>query len=235
MAIVGGDIHGNVEKVNAFINYKPEQLHIAQGDYVDSVCEPQEWQIECLQLLLASPAMLLWGNHDLQYLSTPPWYCPDFQHGSEQPLQNVIEANKRRFVAAYAVDGWLLTHAGCHVRLAKHKNDTLLNAERLNASMSQFLENPTTYQQADHIVSGPPLFNVGKKGGRGKVRFGGIFWFDFQRETGLAPTKQIFGHTETVDSPVVTGNYVALDTTNTRDTCWLYDTVINELIRLDLS
>ncbi|MDD2540636.1 MAG: hypothetical protein PHH28_06280 [Desulfuromonadaceae bacterium] len=29
MAIIVGDVHGNVEKVRAFLDYKPEEEHIA--------------------------------------------------------------------------------------------------------------------------------------------------------------------------------------------------------------
>jgi len=233
MAIVVGDIHGNVEKVRVFLDYRPEQEHIALGDYFDSFYEPLERQLECLQLLLYSPAVLLWGNHDLQYLSTPPWYCLDYQHGSKQPLVDIIEANKWRFKAAYAVDGWLCTHAGVHVSIAKRKSVVPDIADRLNAYMSNFLENPVTYQQDNFIASGPPIFNVGKRAGHGNARFSGIFWFDFQKETGLAPIKQIFAHTE-LSEPVVAENFVALDTSNVRDKCWLYDTVTNELVMLDL-
>jgi hypothetical protein len=34
-------------------------------------------------------------------------------------LHEIIEANKGWFLAAYAVDGWLLTHAGVHIRVAR--------------------------------------------------------------------------------------------------------------------
>ena len=45
--------------------------------------------------------------------------------------------------------------------------------------------------------------------------------------------KQIFGHTETRE-PVLTETYVALDTTNCGDTCYLYDTEVNEIVKLKL-
>jgi hypothetical protein len=35
MAIVVGDIHGDVEKVQVFLCYKPEVEHVALGDYLD--------------------------------------------------------------------------------------------------------------------------------------------------------------------------------------------------------
>jgi len=233
MAIVIGDIHGNVEKARAFLGYQPEKQHIALGDYLDSSCEPQERQLEALQMLLDSNAILLWGNHDLHYLSTPPWYCPGYQRGSEQPLQNIIEAHKWRFKAAYAVDGWLCSHAGVHISIAKRNAVAPDIADRLNASLKNFLEKPVTYQRDHGIASGPPIFNVGKNSGYGTARFGGIFWFNYQKETGLAPIKQLFGHKKSAE-PVVSETYIALDTTNTCDKCWLFDTETNELVQLAL-
>lgn len=226
MAIVVGDIHGHVEKVRAFLAYKPDEEHVALGDYVDSFYEPQTRQIEALQLLLDSKATLLWGNHDLHYLfPIAPFICTGFQYGKEDTYFDVITAHKARFLAAYAVDGWLLTHAGCHIRLAKHKTDTVQIAAMLNKKMSEYLKNPSVQPEG--------IFAIGLGRG-GNSRIGGIFWYDFKREAGLAPIPQIFGHTETREGPVVTENLVALDTTNNKSTCWLYDTAVNELVRLDL-
>lgn len=76
------------------------------------------------------------------------------------------------------------------------------------------------------------LFTIGAGRG-GADRRGGIFWFDFKREAGLAPVKQIFGHTETPE-PVRSENFIALDTTNAKKHCWLYDTAVNELVCLPI-
>ena len=232
MAIVVGDIHGCVEKVQAFLDYRPDEVHIALGDYLDSFSEPPERQIKALQLLLDSGATLLWGNHDLHYLKVPPWICTGFQHGREKQYQDIIEANKSRFLAACVADGWLLTHAGVHVRLAKHSTNVVEIADRLNKKMAEYLEWP--YEPSQHSI-----FAIGKSRG-GECRNGGIFWYDFKMESGLAPVKQIFGHTETKEPVVRTqellsdSDYVALDTTNNKNTCWLYDTSSNELVQLDL-
>ena len=64
MAIVVGDIHGDIEKAQAFLDYKPEELHIALGDYLDSFVEPYKQQLECLEMLMNSKAILLLGNCD---------------------------------------------------------------------------------------------------------------------------------------------------------------------------
>jgi hypothetical protein len=238
MAIIVGDVHGNVEKVRAFLDYKPQEEHIALGDYVDSFHEPQTRQIETLQLLLDSKAVLLWGNHDVHYLKPPPWICTGFQHGKEKPLRGIIEANKHRFKAAYVIDGWLLTHAGVHIRVARPlrcAGNVAKLAEKLNAEMLKFLEKPTCYQHPTNgwlISHTPAIFNIGQGRG-GDCNYGGIFWYDYKREPGLDTTfKQIFGHTETKEGPVVTENYICLDTTNNKSTCWFYDTAVNELVEV---
>lgn len=226
MAVICGDIHGFPEKVRAFLDYKPEELHIALGDYLDSFIEPQSRQIEALQLLLNSDAILLWGNHDLHYLLTPPFVCTGFQYYKEKPLQGIIEANKLRFMAAYAVDGWLCTHAGVHESFLRRVKgaDLGLLAQKLNDAMSRMIKKMNTNHS---------LFSVGKgRGGLGPS--GGIFWFDFLRESGLADIKQIFGHTE-IKEPVITESYIAIDTTNSMSACWLYDTSANELLSLPIS
>jgi hypothetical protein len=234
MAIIVGDLHGFVEKAQMFLAYKPEEEHIALGDYVDSFHEFQNRQIETLQLLLDSSAVLLWGNHDLHYLRTPPWLCTGFQHYKEAPLIDLIEQNKNRFKAAYAVDGWLCTHAGVHVRVARPKrcrgNIDLL-AKKLNADMEKFLNKPETYQRLNYMAPSPPIFNIGQGRG-GSSNFAGIFWYDFRRDLGLDTSiKQIFGHTETKE-PAITEAYVALDTTNNLSACWVFDTATEELVNL---
>lgn len=71
------------------------------------------------------------------------------------------------------------------------------------------------------------MFDVGQgRGGTGRA--GGIFWYDFKRESGIdLSIKQIFGHTETPE-PVINmvdfHNIVALDTTNNKEHIYLFDT-----------
>jgi len=36
MAIIVGDIHGDREKAQAFLAYRPDALHVALSDYLDS-------------------------------------------------------------------------------------------------------------------------------------------------------------------------------------------------------
>ncbi|MBK5275553.1 MAG: metallophosphoesterase [Desulfuromonadales bacterium] len=227
MAIIVGDIHGNVEKVKAFLSYKPEEVHVALGDYLDSFHEPQVRQIESLQLLLDSDSILLWGNHDFNYHRVPPFFSTGYQFGLEEPYQQLIENHIDRFKAAYSVDDWLCTHAGLAKWLANDITNVNVLADMLNDQLAEWMASPC------ETLDG--IFAIGKsRGGSGRYNSGGIFWFDFKREGDrLANVKQIFGHTETKE-PVVTENYVALDTTNCKNNCWLYDTAANKLVQLPL-
>ena len=113
MPLVIGDLHGNLTKARAFLNYKSDVEHICLGDYIDSFNETPEKQLECLDILINSDAILLWGNHDIHYLPNSPWNCIGFQPGMEDAFGNIFsDAFKHdRIVAAYAVDDWLCTHA----------------------------------------------------------------------------------------------------------------------------
>jgi hypothetical protein len=140
MAIIIGDIHGDIEKVQAFLAHKPEAEHVVLGDLVDSrnMRVTLEDELACLDLIFSSGAVLLWGNHDLAYTPERPWDCftrhrltnDDILHYSRQSqyLKRLCEENgnltareiltdrylthRNRIRAAHSSDGWLCTHAG---------------------------------------------------------------------------------------------------------------------------
>lgn len=138
MAIIVGDIHGDLEKARAFLGYKSEDLHIALGDYLDSFVAPVEQQIETLQLLMGSEAVLLLGNHEIHYLEYAPFQFAGYNFDYFHIFQNLLEKNLDRFMAAYAVDGWLCTHAGVRRGLFSLKNVEHL-AKILNRRFQKFL------------------------------------------------------------------------------------------------
>jgi len=92
MAIIVGDIHGKVEKVTAFLAYKPDAEHVALGDYLDSYGEPIERQLESLQLLMNSEAVLLLGNHECHYLKYPLFQFAGYQVDHAGILQDILES-----------------------------------------------------------------------------------------------------------------------------------------------
>ena len=221
MAIIIGDLHGNVQKTRAFLNHKPDQMHIQLGDVLGR--NTVELGVESLRLLLDSSAVLLWGNHELSYVRSRH----NWDINVEPVLNELVEANKFRFQAAVDVDGWLLTHAGL-VRDIRQKYRTK-NVEKLaaffNESMTRFLLGRRLGAREEELYS----VGFGRQAAFAKGP-GGIFWHDYRVEFGLdTEIKQIFGHTQSQE-PVVTGTYVALDTTSIKDHGWLYDTSLNELV-----
>jgi hypothetical protein len=222
MAIIVGDIHGNVEKVQAFLSYKPEVEHLALGDYLDSFYEPPKRQLQALRLLMESNAVLLWGNHDVHYLDHAPFLGTGCQYGREYMYNVILEKNLGRFKAAHAADGWLCSHAGVVKKFLPRKKLSVVEvAELLNKKMEKFLDDRKWFN----------WLSIGSsRGGHNPV--GGFLWFDHVRETGLADLPQLFGHTAGRE-PVVKESYVCLDTTNVQQKCWVWDTEENRLVELE--
>lgn len=229
MAIVVGDIHGNVDKAERFLAYRPDQPHIALGDYVDSFRESFESQVRVVELLAASDAVMLWGNHDLHYVSNAPWRSSGFQHQHADQFRRLFDdlLQRRRLVAAHWTDGWLCTHAGFA------EGGSGLTPDGCCRGNSRYLADCIN----EHFYAclygnhGSPLFNVPVARG-GRAPYGGIFWLDpFREKIALDPVcRQLFGHTEQKE-PVVTERWVCLDTTNTDD-IWVFDTGTEALVNL---
>lgn len=237
MALVIGDIHGDIKKVRAFLAFRPDEEHIFLGDLVDSRQEgvSLDDELECLDLILDSDSTILWGNHDLAYIQEKPWRCftPHYipiaevekylsgndylrsLHEEDGDLfvrhvfQSRFDNQKYRIKAAYAVDGWLCTHAGVSPEIAKIIPNDIIESrdqEKIAAWLNDefFRELPIPvydiWPRIQRYGSGP-LFNVAYCRG-GSNYFGGIFWFDGESEQ-IDPSplvgKQIFGH-----SPVPT-------------------------------
>lgn len=218
MAIIVGDIHGDIEKTIAFLAYRPDQEHIALGDYLDSYIEPVEQQIECLQLLIGSETVLLLGNHECHYLINPLFQFAGYNLDHAQVFQEILETNITRFRAAYAADGWLCTHAGVKSQYTGRQSDVTELANTFNKCWKLYLKHRLVDHQARYLYQSIFQFN-----------------YCFFVEGNLLPTNitQIFGHMEHT-RPIVETNYIALDTTNYSNSCWIFDTSEYELVQLPL-
>ncbi|OHB57955.1 MAG: hypothetical protein A2Y07_08620 [Planctomycetes bacterium GWF2_50_10] len=213
MAIIVGDIHGDVEKVKAFLAYKPEEEHVALGDYLDSYSEPVDRQLECLSLLMNSESVLLLGNHECHYLKNPLFRFPGYKPEHAEALQNILEANLGRFKVAYAVDNWLCTHSGVVSDYTEQLSDVTKLADMFNMSWELYLKDRLLNRRAKYAYQRILEFNY--------CLFveGNLLAYNI---------KQIFGHVEHTH-PIVGDNYIALDTTNYDESCWIFDTAVNKL------
>lgn len=213
MAVVIGDIHGDVEKAKAFLAYKPAALHVCLGDYLDSYLEPFERQLACLHLLMYSDSVLLWGNHDVHYLRRPIFQFPGYQQEHAAIYQELLEQNIVRFKVAHVADGWLCTHAGVHSGFTAKQDDVVELADMFNSAWESYLINR-------------------KEGYRYKT----IFRFDFMAEGVLAPTniKQVYGHNELSPAEFV-NQYCVSIACNDKGVAYLFDTENTEIITLPLA
>jgi hypothetical protein len=146
MSIIIGDIHGDLPMTQAFLAYKPEAEHVPLGDIVDSrnPLTPFDEELACLDLLLESDCVLVWGNHDLAYTPERTWngftrhghiFNPDRWIRDNEYLARIYETRgleyrdifesryhvarqKGQIKAAHAAGDWLCTHAGVSTDLA---------------------------------------------------------------------------------------------------------------------
>jgi hypothetical protein len=113
-----------------FLEYKPEVEHVILGDLMDSrdYGVTLDDELECLELVLSSNAVLLWGNHDLAYTDKPCWEPYARFKDTYAPISELIIPHQNRFKTAHAIDGWLCTHAGISTKLAKYLPDMPLDS-----------------------------------------------------------------------------------------------------------
>lgn len=243
MAIIIGDIHGDLTMASAFLDYKPDVEHVALGDLVDSR-DPKTTlgeELECLELLLASQAVLLWGNHDLAYLPEHPWQNYTRHKQSVAIFEEHYQRSRTRFKAAHAVDGWLCTHAGVSTSLTAalpdgpwYCGDMAAIADWLNGEFARGLAIPRGQRGAgrERPYGDGPLFNIDWTRG-GKDQYGGMFWYDPGWEPSHPPdprVRQIFAHTK-VEGPMRKGNWVNIHIEGGSG-YWVYDTVVDDFVVL---
>ncbi len=187
--ITVGDLHGNSDWKE--INPDNYDKIIFIGDYVDSFdISDEEIKNNLLEVINfkknnIDKVILLWGNHDLQYLYTYKHYgCSGYRPQMYQSLHVIFNDNKKLFQMAFEYNDTIWTHAGIHDGWFNYyfkytKGDTL--ADKLNNAFD------ANYKS---------LFNVGHYRG-GYNDEGGPFWADI-KELKSKPFKkmhQIVGHT----------------------------------------
>lgn len=207
MAIIVGDIHGRIDKAQAFLDYKPDAVHVALGDYLDSFTIPAAEQLECLRLLMNSSAVLLFGNHDLHYLSWPLFQFPGYNEPWADEFNLLLEANIGRFKPSVVVDGWLCTHAGVSPWLAD------------DCAVDDLDRQFTTAWQA---------YLADRAGG---YSFKSIFTYDFMGSAPVPAIRQVHGHDEHIVPGFTSPNCVSIGF-NDPGTCWVFDAATGEVLNL---
>ncbi len=220
MAIVFSDIHGNTKKLHKALNYKPDELHIFAGDAVDSFIESPRSQECCLEELVASKCVLLYGNHELSYHPTRTMSCSGWhQYGADNFPKYLDD---KIWKAAYAVDDYLITHAGLEEGFSGRSKTAKAMASALN---QRFKENHST------------IYAIGRSRG-GRYANGGHFWYDFRYDYGKLAYRfnQIFGHCSLRDPYYeIKANgkrHVCVNSDDRSDECWVFDTKEHRIVRL---
>ena len=190
-----GDLHG----ASAWTGIIPDGYDriVFMGDYVDSFFYTDEEILKNLQEVVSlkktypEKIVLLWGNHDLNYLfgNASPHRCSGFRYRMLTSLQELFHDNRTLFQAAWQAGNCLWTHAGIVQRWYTNylENRTDPADTDLAATINRLFE---AYYM--------PLFHVSLSRG-GMDRDSGIFWADMT-ETILNPLigyHQVIGHTHT--------------------------------------
>jgi len=184
-----GDIHGNIEKLRDFLAYKPDLPHGFTGDLVDSFNQPDENMVACLTTAIKSDALLLYGNHDLQYRVFAPYRCSGFRTSIADKLQKIMMKNQNRFQIAWSDGIYVATHAGICSRditfALAVSDDPMEEAKFLNHEFEKYLISGN---------SDNPIFYIGSSR-NGRHPYPGPLWLDYTEDVLEDVWPQIFGHT----------------------------------------
>jgi predicted MPP superfamily phosphohydrolase len=203
-----GDVHGfdtwkKFGDIQHLIDVPKSRIYdfdyyVFVGDYVDSFTKTNEEIKNNLKDIIKfkknhpDRVILLWGNHDIQYLTSYREHgCSGYRPEAYFDLHEIFRKNRKLFQLAFQIDNYIWTHAGIHRGWYEYefpyKSKNI--ADDLNAA---FEENNKS------------IYNVGfLRGGRNTV--GGPLWADKQ-EVSHKPIRgyhQIVGHTRIKEMKVV--------------------------------
>lgn len=200
MALIIGDIHGRLDKAEAFLFYKPKEQHVFTGDYVDSFVQPDNIIYDTLKLVIESDAILLFGNHDIHYLSHTPFVCTGYRSHMAESLNKIFEEFIHRFVPVVVYDEFVVTHGGISKGLGDHFLRTK-ELQKFGFFGTIYSEWDVWLHKRDKEFDGGPIFNIPKSRG-GMHDFGGIFWADYRDEQ-YYEIPQVFGHSKTLGGGII--------------------------------
>jgi len=189
MALVSGDSHGNLNRLKAFLRYKPEEEHILTGDLMDSYIASDTGIIETFQLFQKSDALATWSNHDTVYLKNCPGQLMCSGHRTNPIFGHLINGSKDKYRGSFVRDGYLITHAGVVEEIGSRFSDLESLSEYINTEIDKIVYNEEIW--VDSPLS--DVFNISVVRG-GYHKYGGPLWADYRREKYDCTKNQIFGH-----------------------------------------
>jgi hypothetical protein len=190
-----GDIHGyDFWKKYDFTKYDKV---IFVGDYVDDYLQNDFDIIDNLKQIIETKkknidkVVLLWGNHDLQYLflDNNKFACSGFRTSYSIIINSIFQENKKLFQAAFEYNGYLWTHAGVSEQWYNYSKPYVDKFEGKEDGLANTLNNMFD----SHLIN--MLAMVGPIRG-GSDRCGGIFWADIRELVGQNQAKKFYlcGH-----------------------------------------
>lgn len=194
-----GDIHGR-DCWKDIVNNNSADVYIFIGDFVDSFTVKNDLMINNLLDIIAfkkanpDNVILLWGNHDTEYLFYPK--CRDiggFRPDIASQLNWIFKDNQDLFQVAFQIDNYLWTHAGISIKWYNWVKDVITDPKYKEDTLAGILNNISMSADA------PCLYHIGRKRtkwGAG-IGYGGITWADIdETREGIIPGfHQIVGHT----------------------------------------
>ena len=202
--ITVGDVHGSkiwqkcadLKILMKFPNLETEyDKYIFIGDYTDSFTHSDKQIIDNLRKIITlkrnypDKVILLWGNHDLQYLFSYQGGhgCSGYRTQMYTQLHDIFQSNKELFQTAFQIKNYLWTHAGVHKGWYKNRFSKIIHNS--NNTLAEQL-NELLYRNAEC------LFDVGYARG-GYQTIGGPFWLDkIHLNKPLEGYHQITGHSK---------------------------------------
>lgn len=199
-----GDIHGRNNwwkiAINAIDSY---DYVVFTGDYVDSFYIRSEKIVHNLNKIIQfkikypSKVILLWGNHDVQYISD--YYskqCTGMRFDYALTLNEIFTKHKKQFQFAFQIENYLWTHAGINEWWYRKFNDVLIELD-IDNNPDLLADNINTIYNSSKFSL---LNTIGGVRGGVSDECGDILWSD-ELENLLYPVKislhQIVGHTAT--------------------------------------
>jgi hypothetical protein len=189
-----GDTHGLAVANVVMKILEGHDKFIFVGDYVDSYIvdnisiKKNLLDIIELKKKYSEKIILLWGNHDVQYLSGNKHYSSGYRTEMQYDLYDIFHSNENLFQLSFQINGYLWTHAGVNSKWFDHRFRPFVEEHTYIPFVSALLN--LAFDKGYEAI-----FDVGYRRG-GAYEVGGPLWCDKKElENGsLKGLNQITGH-----------------------------------------